>query len=185
MPVLLFNPRTPAMSILWVMSTPDKHVVGENKQICSPFAQDFSTLFLLFRCHKKCTGLKAVINIPVCFSWPGPFATLRSSFFLICVFWELLASSFLNHLLWLLDMKSLGSKFSCTELGLVPQVNTNFSWFPFKSVFCCLCFSCLGVFCFLFYKPPIENSSQTVFSFLAITIADFLFQTTSTRVSDL
>jgi len=32
------------MSILWVMSTPDKHVVGESKQIGTGFAQGFSTL---------------------------------------------------------------------------------------------------------------------------------------------
>lgn len=173
------------MSILWVMSTPDKHVVGESKQIRSHFAQAFSTLFLSFTCHKKCIDLKTVINMHVCFSWPGVFATLKTSLFFIWVFWGLLASSFLNHLVWLLDVKSLGSKFSCTELGLVPQVNTNFLWLPFKSVFCYLCFSCLGIFWFLFYQPPIENSSQTGFSFLAITIADLLSQTTSTGVSDL
>lgn len=173
------------MSVLWVMSTPDKQMVGESKQIHSHFVQDFNTLFLSFTCHKKCIDLKTVINMDVCFSWPGAFTTLKSSLFLVCVFWGLVASSFLNHLVWLLDMKSLGSKFSCTEPGLVPQVNTNFSWLPFKSVFCYLCFSCLGIFCFLFYQPPIENSSQTGFSFLAITIADLLFQTTSTRVRDL
>ena len=121
----------------------------------------------------------------VFFSWPGAFATLKSSLFFIWIFWGLLASSFLNHLLWLLDVKSLGSKFSCTELGLVPQVNTNFLWLPLISVFCYLCFSCSGIFCFLFCQRPIENSSQTGFSFLVITVADLLFQTTSTGVQRL
>lgn len=86
------------MSILWVMSTPDKRVVGESKQIRSHFAQDFNTLFLSFTHHKKCIDLNTVINTHMCFSWPGEFATLKSSLFFVWVFWGLLASSFLNHL---------------------------------------------------------------------------------------
>lgn len=167
------------------MSTPDSHVAGESKQVHSHFARDFNTLFLSFTCHPKCVAPKTVINTHMCFSWPGTFTTMKSSLLFMWLFWGLLTSSFWNHLVWLLDVKFLGSKFSCSELGLVPQVNTNFSWLPFKSVFCYLSFSCLRIFCVLFYQAPVENSSQTGFSFLAVTVADLLFQTASTTVSNL
>lgn len=70
--------------------------------------------------------------------------------FLHVAFQESIRILFLESSGLILGLRTFGSKFSCTKFGLVPEVNTNFSWLPLQSVFFYLCFSHLEIFCFLF-----------------------------------
>lgn len=105
----------------------------------------------------------------------------KESTFLPLGFQESISIFFLESSGLILGPRTFGSKFSCTEFGLVPQVNTNLSWLPLCSVFFYLCFSHLEIFCFLFCRKLQSN-----WFFLSGSHHNrLLFQTTSMRVSDL